>query len=136
MNFLNRKKGVLFCGMFLYALSLLLSCYSYAESDSFLKPGGYYRAVVIENPENNPLAEAFLRNGITVYSKEQSHNGYFIFKTTNEGNKFIVLIYHKPSYTAAEYVGKYTYYKKKPNEPTSDFINSFVKWMFERAWAN
>jgi hypothetical protein len=139
MIYLNREKRVFFLVISILVVFSLLISLTYADSDSFLKKGTYSRNVVIETPENNPLAEAFLRNGITVYSQPQYGNSSFSFKTSQEGNKFIVFLYYKPRFISpadSEYVGKYTYYKKNPNEANIIFVDSFVKWLFENAWAN
>lgn len=137
----SRWKTLSNSNMRFYSLSLLVLSFLYLASspvlgtESFLKPDKYNKAVVIEEPENNPLAEAFLRNGIKVYSgKPEICFNCFSFKMTKDGSKFIVLVYYRGFELKPEYVGKYVYYKKGKGE-VEDFINSFVKWMIENAWA-
>jgi hypothetical protein len=148
MIYLNRKSVKILFGIFLCGLISLLFNYSYAENESFIKPGTYERAIVIEKitqkPELAPLGEALIKNKITIYTQHQFDKASLSFNTTYQGNKFIVTMYYKPAFTAVndkKYVGRYIFYTKDKNVPASeftirdiDFVNSFIKWMFENAW--
>ncbi len=111
-------------------LTFFLVKISTAQDQSFLKKGYYNRSIWIENPEKSPLAEAFLRNGIRVLSPSSSVlTSCFSFKTSDEENKFVVFIYYD-----GDFVGKYNYFKKNTSEDITEFIDSFVRWMFRNAW--
>jgi hypothetical protein len=104
-----------------------------SETESFLQKRPFYaHSVKIDNPETSPLAEAFLRNGISVTNLYP----YFHFKTTDSGDTFIAYIhYHGPySYSPDDFVGKFVYKKKGIGEETREFVNAFVSWMLQNAW--
>ena len=114
------------CGIF-----LILSFNVFGNADSFLKKDDYQKRVYIENPETSPAAEAFLRNNISITT---SMKGSFSFKTVDESGKYIVYIYYENDNDSREFVGKYVYTKKDPQEDTKEFIIEFVNWMLDTAW--
>lgn len=110
---------VLFCGI---ALS---------ETGNYLLRKTYYQSVFINNPETSPLAEAFIRNGIKITNSRP----YFSFKTEDSGDVFTVHIYYLDHYGSSDFVGKFVYNKKGVSGETRDFVNAFVSWMLQNAWA-
>lgn len=105
---------------------------AFSGDESFLQKRGYAQSVRIDNPETSPLAEAFIRNGISVTNKYP----YFHFKTTDSDNTFIVYIYYNGPYyySSDDFVGKFFYKKKGITDETKDFVNAFVSWMLQNAW--
>lgn len=106
---------------------------THAGADGFLKPDSHYQQnVVIPNPEDSELAEAFLRTGMNVFKVCPYARNCFSFKTT-QTQGFEVLIYYGGENA---FVGKYTF-TKNPNDPTAvqtQFIKEFVPWLRNNAW--
>ena len=104
-----------------------------SQDKSFLQKRYYAQSVRIDNPETSPLAEAFLRNGISVTNSYP----YFHFKTTDSGDTFMVYIYYHGSHSFGpdDFVGKFFYKKKGMSEETREFVNAFVSWMLQYAWS-
>ena len=112
------------------------------EIKGFVAKGEYPKSVYLPNPENNILAELFIKKGIEVIKGPNSMLPFISFKIDKEEKEktiyYRVYIYYNTFlnfFYGGNYIGKFEYIISKEEILSPEkFAEEFVNWLSKNLW--